>query len=121
KYGEEESSLKISKIIGEFLIKHIRNFLKRIFYNYYLRDMSIASFELPLGIILIISGSAFGIYHWVESVKEGVVTPAGTVMLSALPILIGFQLVLSFLAYDISSVPHRPIHKRFLGYRIRGD
>ena len=36
KYGEEVSSVKISKILGEFLFKHTRNFLKRVFYNYYL-------------------------------------------------------------------------------------
>ena len=33
KYGDEVSNLKISKILGEFLYKHIRNFFKRVFYN----------------------------------------------------------------------------------------
>ncbi len=33
KYGNEESNLKISRIVGEFFAKHVRNFLKRIFYN----------------------------------------------------------------------------------------
>ena len=42
-YGNEVSNLKISRIIGEFLHKHVRNFAKRIFYNYYLRDLSLAS------------------------------------------------------------------------------
>ncbi len=111
KYGDEVSNLKISKIIGEFLIKHMRNFLKRIFYNYYLRDMSLASIELPLGILLAISGFSFGAYHWLDSLQEGVTTPAGTVMLAALPILMGAQLVLAFLGYDIASVPRRPFHK----------
>jgi len=117
KYGEEKSNLKISKIIGEFIVKHFRNFAKRIFYNYYLRDMSLASIELPLGIFLLFGGGVFGIYHWIESMHEGIVTPVGTVMLSVLPILVGLQLVLSFLAYDISSVPQRPIHKRIGNYK----
>ena len=43
KYGEEVSNLTISKIAGEFLFKHARNFFKRLFYNYYLRDLSLAS------------------------------------------------------------------------------
>jgi len=30
KYGEEVSHLKISKILGEFLFKHSRNFFKRV-------------------------------------------------------------------------------------------
>lgn len=111
KYGDEVSNLKISKIMGEFLIKHVRNFIKRIFYNYYLRDLSLASIELPLGLILLFSGTGFGLYHWYESAREGISTPAGTVMLAALPILMGMQLLLAFLGYDIASVPRRPLQR----------
>jgi len=107
-YGDEVSNLKISKIVGEFFFKHVRNFAKRIFYNYYLRDMSLASFELPLGILLLTLGGVFGITQWIESTSAGVSTPSGTVMLSALPVIIGTQLVLAFLGYDIASVPKRP-------------
>lgn len=111
-YGDETSNLKISKIIGEFLIKHLRNLLKRIFYNYYLRDLSIASIELPLGLILIASGAIFGGAHWIDGIRTGVATSAGTVMLSALPVLMGLQFCLGFLAYDIGSVPKKVWHKR---------
>ena len=109
-YGDEISNMKVSKIIGEFLVKHIRNFSKRIFYNYYLRDMSLASIELPLGLMLLIAGGFFGIYSWINSLNEGAITSAGTVMLAALPVLMGLQLILAFLAYDIASVPRRPLH-----------
>lgn len=110
-YGAEVSNLKISKIVGEFLLKHVRNFLKRIFYNYYLRDMSLASIELPLGVLLLVSGGIFGVYHWIDSLQRDIATPAGTVMLAALPILMGTQLILAFLGYDIASVPRKPLHK----------
>lgn len=111
RYGEEESNMKLSKIIGEFLFKHVRNFSKRIFYNYYLRDMSLASIELPLGVLLFFSGCGFGVYHWINSLKLGAATTAGTVMLAALPILMGVQLMLAFLGYDIGNIPRRPFHK----------
>lgn len=111
KYGDEVSNLKISKVIGEFFSKHVRNFFKRIFYNYYLRDMSVASIELPFGVALLGFGLLYGGYHWVSSAQAGVPTPAGTVMLSALPILAGIQFLLSFIGYDVSSVPVRPIHR----------
>ncbi|MBP1206772.1 glycosyltransferase involved in cell wall biosynthesis [Duganella sp. 1411] len=111
-YGDEVSNLKISKIVTEFLAKHVRNFGKRVFYNYYLRNMSLASIELPLGALLLGFGAGFGIWHWVASARTGVATTAGTVMLSAMPVLMGMQLLLAFLAYDIASVPRRPLHKR---------
>jgi hypothetical protein len=111
RYGEEVSSLKISRIIFDFIFKHIRNFIKRIFYNYYLRDMSIASIELPVGILLFFSGALFGTYHWIDGLERGITTPPGTVMLAALPIIVGFQLILAFLSYDIASIPRRAFHR----------
>lgn len=111
-YGDEVSNLKISRIVTEFLVKHARNFTKRLFYNYYLRNMSLASIELPLGIVLVLGGTLYGGLHWWASEQGNVATPAGTVMLSALPILMGVQLILAFLANDIASVPTRPLHKK---------
>jgi dolichol-phosphate mannosyltransferase len=110
-YGDEVSNLKISKIVTEFMLKHLRNFSKRIFYNYYLRNMSLASIELPLGLLLALGGALYGGLHWLSSARLGLPTAPGTVMLSALPILMGTQLVLAFLAHDIAAVPRRPIHR----------
>jgi glycosyltransferase involved in cell wall biosynthesis len=111
KYEDEVSNLKISKVIGEFFVKHLRNGVKRIFYNYYLRGMSLASLELPIGLILFLGGTLFGVSHWVESLRSDIPTPAGTVMLSALPIIVGIQFLLAFIGHDISSSPKLPFHK----------
>lgn len=119
KYGDEVSNLKISKIIGEFFAKHLRNFSKRIFYNYYLRDMSLASVELPVGLVLLGFGSIYGGYHWMHSAQAEISTPAGTVMLSALPVLTGVQFLLAFIGYDVASVPARPIHRDSLNSRVK--
>lgn len=118
RYADETSHLKISQIIGEFLVKHARNFAKRIFYNYYLRDMSLASIELPLGILMLGFGLVYGSYHWLNSAQVGVATPAGTVMVSAMPLLMGLQLILAFVSFDIASVPKRPLHQRRAHLRL---
>jgi dolichol-phosphate mannosyltransferase len=111
-YGDEVSNLKISQVVSEFLAKHGRNFFKRLFYNYYLRNMSLASIELPLGLCMIAFGVIYGGWHWFASSHADLATPAGTVMLSGMPVLMGIQLVLAFLAYDIASVPQRALHNR---------
>jgi glycosyltransferase involved in cell wall biosynthesis len=113
-YGDEVSNLKISRVVTEFAAKHVRNFLKRLFYNYYLRNMSLASIELPLGVALMAFGLVYGGMHWLQSARSDVATPAGTVMVAALPVFMGVQLILAFLAYDIASVPRRPLHKKTL-------
>ncbi len=110
-YGSEVSNLRISRILGEFLFKHMRNFCKRVFYNYFLRDMSLASIELVAGIGLMAGGAAFGAAAWLESMGSGTATSAGTVMLSALPIILGLQFLLAFLGYDIGSVPRRALQR----------
>lgn len=110
-YGSEESNLRIARILPEFLGKHVRNTFKRIFYNYYLRDMSVASLQLPAGILLLGFGLVYGIVHWAQSFIENVPSPPGTVMLAALPVLVGLHLLLAFIASDVANQPQRPIHK----------
>jgi glycosyltransferase involved in cell wall biosynthesis len=112
RYGNEKSNLSVLKALFEFPGKHFVRFHKRLFYNYYLRDMSAASLELPLGAALGWFGFIFGVVSFSESVNTGVAATAGTVMLSAVPVILGFQLVLAFLSYDIASVPKRVKHKK---------
>ena len=112
-YGDEESNLKITKVLPEFLSKHIRNTFKRIFYNYYLRDLSLASLELPLGLCLSIFGLIFGAYRWWHVMETGVAATAGTVMLSALPLILGVQFLLAFLGADIANQPQKPVFRSF--------
>ncbi|MFJ5300061.1 glycosyltransferase family 2 protein [Pseudomonas sp. NPDC088368] len=123
KYDDEVSNLKISKVVGEFLVKHIRNMSKRVFYNYYLRDMSLASIELPVGVLLVLAGTLFGVSHWIGALSSGIQTTPGTVMLSALPIIVGTQFILAFLGQDIASVPRRVLHlhkkKKLLGQGVK--
>lgn len=111
RYGTEKSNLKISRALFEFTFKHGVNFHKRLFYNYYLREMSAASIELPLGILMSWFGLIFGIVKYSESLQTGQAATAGTVMLSAVPLILGIQLVLAFITYDIASVPKRVRHK----------
>ena len=104
-YGDEVSGLKISKIVPEFLACNIKNFLKRIFYKYYLRGMTAASLELPLGLTMLLGGMLFGLIKWHYYAKLNAATPLGTIMVAALPMIFGIQLMMSVIDSDVSSVP----------------
>jgi len=119
-YGDETSTLRISRVLPEFLFKHTRTLCKRIFYNYFLRDMSVASLELVVGLGLFVGGTVFGAWRWMWAVSTGIPTPLGTIMLAVLPILVGVQLLLAFLAYDIANVPRRPISSDLINDLLPG-
>jgi dolichol-phosphate mannosyltransferase len=112
KYGNETSSLRVSKVILPFARKHLGNFAKRIFYNYYLRDFNLASVELAAGALLFGFGVLFGLNRWIESAVSGIPATAGTVMLAAFPALAGLQLLLGFLNFDMQNIPLLPLQKR---------
>lgn len=113
-YGDEKSNLRISRIVHEFFFRHFVNTLKRIFYNYFLRNFSIASLNLILGLAFLAFGTIFGIQAWVHASQSGVASSGGTVMLAALPVLIGVQFVLSFANFDMESTPRIPLSQNEL-------
>ncbi len=112
RYGGETSSLSVNRALFEFAWKHLVNTAKRVFYGYYLRDFNFASLELVLGTLLVAGGAGFGLAQWRASSGAGVATNAGTVMLAALPVLLGVQLVLGFLSFDMHNAPRQVIHRR---------
>ena len=112
RYGDERSHLRINRIIAPFLFNHFTNALKRIGYNHFLRNFSAASVELTVGILSLLFGLAFGVIRWWDSIASGQPVTAGTVMLAALPVILGSQFLLSFLNYDVRNLPQIPLHKR---------
>lgn len=109
-YEGEPSSLRPLHMIGPFLRGNVRNALKRVFYSYFLRGFSVASVELVLGIVLLVFGVVFGLDRWWLSAVDGALATAGTVMLAALPLILGTQFLLSWLGSDIASEPRYPVH-----------
>ena len=112
RYAGENSNLKVSRVFPEFLWKHASNYVKRVFYNYFLRGFSIASVELLAGLVLLPYGVIFSLVKWSEAESRNEFTSAGTVMIGALSIIIGFQLLLSFLNEDMRSLPQVPLQSR---------
>ncbi len=109
-YGDGGSTLRIRKVVGPFLVRLLGNFVRRFYFNYVLRDFNIATIETVFGVVLTAFGLVIGLDRWAASVRTGTVATAGTVMLSALPLILGFQLLLSAISYDIGNIPRTPLH-----------
>ncbi|MFL9828505.1 glycosyltransferase family 2 protein [Rhodoplanes sp. SY1] len=112
-YGDETSGLAPARMVIPFALGHLRNFCKRIAYNYFLRDFSLASVQLLAGLTLLLFGSAFGLAHWGASPT---VASSGTVMLAGVTVILGVQFLLAFLAHDIQSAPEAALHPRLTAW-----
>jgi dolichol-phosphate mannosyltransferase len=112
-YGDEKSNLSTLNIFLTFPYLYCNRIGKRIFYNYFLRNFNIASLYLIFGSFLFFFGVWFGIDSWIELSKTNEIASAGTVMLAAMPIIIGNTYLVGFLAYDMQDIPTEPIHKNF--------
>jgi dolichol-phosphate mannosyltransferase len=109
RYADEVSNLRIGAIVGPFALKHLRNFVQRVLGQYFVRDFNAASLELVFGMFGILFGLGYAA-HYVAARQPGQVASAGVVMAAALPIILGAQLLLQAINFDVLNVPARPIH-----------
>jgi glycosyltransferase involved in cell wall biosynthesis len=110
RYADERSHMNVAGIILPFAAKHLRNAVRRLLGQYFVRDLNIASVETVIGLPLLLFGATYGL-TWLNSPHEGP-APAGVVMLAALPVIIGVQFLLQAVNYDVQSAPSEPIHPR---------
>ena len=110
-YGDEVSNLRISRVLLDFPWRCAIRMIKRFFYRYILQDFNIGSIETIFGLIMLMFGGIFGIWHWIASIRSGQVATAGTVMIAMLPIVVGTQLLLSAINFDIANRPRLSLQR----------
>jgi dolichol-phosphate mannosyltransferase len=104
-YADEKSNLSISHSLATFPFRFLIRIVKRIFYRYFLRDFSVGSVLLLAGIALLSTGSLYGLHHWLISIQTGQLASSGRVMIAALPVLLGFQMLTFALLFDVMMTP----------------
>jgi glycosyltransferase involved in cell wall biosynthesis len=104
-YNGETSSLSIWKSLVEFPVYLLRALVRRFVHRYIWQDFTAVSVFVILGLLSIAFGTLFGVYHWIKSLQTMQPATAGTVMLSAVPIILGFQLLLQAIVLDIQNAP----------------
>ncbi len=104
KYGDEESNLSVGHTLVSFPPRLIKAFLRRIALRFFIFEFNIFSIYLLIGLPLLLFGLVFGLLNWIKYAEIGIAAPTGTVMIATLAIVLGFQLLLSVIQYDVSSV-----------------
>jgi len=105
RYGNRDTCMNLVKIVLVFPWKLLRAGLTRLRLKYFGMDFSPIAVLLTTGSALFAGGFIFGAYEWIKNALAGVPTSAGTVMLAALPTLLGSQLLLNALLLDIAQTP----------------
>ena len=107
KYGDEESSLSITKTLVGFPPKLFKGLCKRIFLKYFIYDFNMLSLYLVLGLPMLLFGIVFGSIKWIEAIVSNIETSTGTIMLAVLPIILGTQFILQAIQIDMNNIPRK--------------
>jgi dolichol-phosphate mannosyltransferase len=105
RYGAERSSMRLSHVLCSFPFHLFRGYWYRFYRKHVLRDFSPVALFMLTGLPLLAWGTGFGLYTWGQSWLQSQFASTGTVMLSVLPFLVGFELVLQALVLEIRDTP----------------
>ncbi len=105
RYGDERSSLRVGRVLLSFPFHLFCGYWSRFYRKYVLRDFSPIALFMLAGLPLVAFGILLGGYTWVQSWRLNRFASTGTVMLSVLPFIVGFQLVLQALVLEIRESP----------------
>lgn len=106
-YGNEVSNLSIWHSLFRFPLKLSTAFFRRIMLRYFVFDFNIASLYLLVGFPSFLFGVVFGGYNWIYYATRNIPTPLGTIMVATLTVVLGFQLILAAVQFDVSDEWHK--------------
>lgn len=102
-YANEKSNLSITKTLLTFPPKLITATVRRLWLRYFVYDFNINSLYLLTGTPLFLFGLIYGIVKWIHYASLGIAAPTGTIMLAVLPVVLGLQILLASIQYDMTS------------------
>ena len=122
RYGTEKSNLQIRRVALEIPFLLAWGFLRRIWSRKILYNLTMEAILGTCGLVLALVGFAFGAVEFVNyALIKNTAAPAGTVMTAALPVLLGFQMLMNAILLDIQSVPSTPLCERIYVPGNRAD
>jgi len=111
RYAGETSSLSIPRVMRQFPLRLVWSLIRRLVLKNFVYDFNLQSLNLACGVPLLTAGLLFGAWKWFWYASHGRGAPVGTVVLAALMIMLGVQLLLSAAHLDLESVPREPVNR----------
>jgi glycosyltransferase involved in cell wall biosynthesis len=105
RYGDEQSSMGITQVLLTFPWFLFKGFWYRVYQRHVLREFSAVAMFWVLGSLMLAWGTGFGALTWIRSLLTNRAATTGTVMLSVLPFIMGFQLALQAMLLEIHESP----------------
>jgi glycosyltransferase involved in cell wall biosynthesis len=102
-YGDEKSTIKLLPTVMRNLHAVWQGFWLRIYYKYILYSFHPVALFLLGGLLLTVIGLGFGIFLIIEKIASDLSPSSGTVMLAVLPIILGFQMLMTSLIMDMNN------------------
>ncbi len=102
-YGNEKSNLSVTQTLLTFPYKLCKAFFHRIRMRYFICDFNINSLYILFGSPLFLFGIIFGLCKWIHYTRLQALTPTGTIMIAVLSVVLGFQMLLASIQYDITA------------------
>ena len=102
-YGTEKSNLSVWQTLFSFPGKLAKAFFRRMLLRYFICDFNINSLYILFGGPLFLFGMIFGLCKWIHYGSLQMPAPTGTIMIAVLSIVLGFQMMLASVQFDITA------------------
>ena len=104
-YKNEKSSINIFLVILKFPFLYIRNFFRRFFYEYCMRNPNMKFISFLFGVISLLFGTIFSLNVWRTNIND-IPSSSGTVAISLITLLI-VNFISYFFVSDMNNYPKK--------------
>ncbi len=105
-YNNEKSNINIFSVILRFPVLYFRNFFRRFFYEYCLRNPDMKFISFIFGFLSLIFGITFSLNAWKTGTGE-IPSTSGTVAVALISLLVGINFISYFFFSDMNNYPKK--------------
>ena len=110
-YGDEQSTMHIRRVLLTFPLLLVKGYFWRLFQRFIIRDFSLVAPLYFVGLVLMVYGLYTGLTVWHANAPLGIPTPTGTIIKATIPLIMGFQMMMQGLLFEILSTPKPDLSK----------